>query len=363
MHRIRLLVALALGALLCAAPAAPLSPSGVVVSQVYAGGGNAGASFANDFVELFNGGAAAVDLTGWTVQYASASATTWQATTLGGSIPPGGYFLVGLASAGAAGAPLPAADATGTTNLAVSGGKVALVTDSSPLTCGAAPGSCSAVGSVADLVGYGSATDFEGSAPAPALSSSTAAARAGSGCTDTDSSASDFTADVPAPRNSSASGTVCGVTPPPGSGVPQSATVDVDLQPVLSLALESPSLSFGPAFAGDTPPPIAEHVTVISNDAAGYALTIHRTVFVPADLPLGVSASAPPGAQLGPPLAGGAMVGIPVAPAPDLVIGTSSSLSAVGGDVWPTGIGFTGPLPVVPPGHYSATVTYTLIGQ
>ena len=56
MHRPRLLVALVFAALLLAAPAAPASSSGVVVSQVYAGGGNSGASFTNDFVELFNAG-------------------------------------------------------------------------------------------------------------------------------------------------------------------------------------------------------------------------------------------------------------------------------------------------------------------
>jgi hypothetical protein len=47
----------------------------------------------------------------------------------------------------------------------------------------------------------------------------------------------------------------------------------------------------------------------------------------------------------------------------DLVIGTSSSRSASGGDAWPTTVGFTGPLPVVAPGRYTATVTYTLIGR
>ena len=48
----------------------------VVVSQVFAGGGNAGAPFASDFVELFNRGATTVDVSGWTVQYASATGTT-----------------------------------------------------------------------------------------------------------------------------------------------------------------------------------------------------------------------------------------------------------------------------------------------
>ena len=147
---------------LLAVPTARSASPDIVVSQVYAGGGNSGASFANDFVELFNRGSAAIDVSGWTIQYASAGGTTWQATALSGSIAPGRRYLVQLASAGAVGAPLPTPDATGTTNLAVSGGKVAVVRDSTALTCGASAGSCSAVASVADLVGYGAAVDYEG---------------------------------------------------------------------------------------------------------------------------------------------------------------------------------------------------------
>ena len=94
MHSIRLLVVLAFAALLVAAPASPSSSSGVVVSQVFAGGGNSGASFDHDFVELFNAGSSPVSLGGWSVQYASAASTSWQATALTGSIPARGYFLV-----------------------------------------------------------------------------------------------------------------------------------------------------------------------------------------------------------------------------------------------------------------------------
>ena len=84
-------------AALLAAPAARSASLDLVVSQVYAGG-NAGATFTHDFVELFNRGATAIDVGGWTIQYASASGTTWQATALSGSIQPGRYYLVQLAS-------------------------------------------------------------------------------------------------------------------------------------------------------------------------------------------------------------------------------------------------------------------------
>ena len=95
-----------------AVPAARSASPDVVVSQVFAGGGNAGAPFANDFVELFNRGSTAVDVSGWTVQYASAAGTTWQATALTGSIAPGRHYLVQLASAGGGrrGAPGPGRD-------------------------------------------------------------------------------------------------------------------------------------------------------------------------------------------------------------------------------------------------------------
>jgi hypothetical protein len=54
---------------------------------------------------------------------------------------------------------------------------------------------------------------------------------------------------------------------------------------------------------------------------------------------------------------------IPIAPVADSLLGTTSTPSVAGGDIWPTSIGFTGPLPVVSPGHYTATLTYTVIGR
>ena len=357
------LVAILVTAGALAVPAARSASPDVVVSQVFAGGGNAGAPFANDFVELFNRGSTPVDVGGWTVQYASATGTSWQATALTGSIAPGRRYLVQLASAAAVGAALPTPDATGTTNLAVSGGKLAVVRGSAALTCGAAPGSCSTVSSVADLVGYGGATDYEGSGPAPAIGNTTAAARADGGCTDTDANPADFTAEAPSPRNASAAATTCGVVPPPTGGVSQGATVEVDLPSSLSIALERATVSFGTATSGTTPAPVSERVTVVGNTAAGYAVTIRRTAFQPADLPLGIAGSAPAGGQLGGGLAGGAMAAVPIAPASDLLVGTTSGPSAPAGDVWDTRLGFVSPLPVLPAGRYTATVTFTAIGR
>ena len=61
----------------------------VVISQVYGGGGNSGAPYRSDFIELHNTGTQAVSLSGWSVQYTSAAGSTWQRTDLSGSIAPG----------------------------------------------------------------------------------------------------------------------------------------------------------------------------------------------------------------------------------------------------------------------------------
>src|SRR5512133_2680930 len=363
MHRLRNLFTLALAALLLAAPAAHSASSDMVISQVFSGGGNSNAPYANDFVELFNRGGTTVDLATWSVQYASGAGTTWQVTPLAGFVPPGGRYLVQLASAAAVGAPLPAPDATGTTNLAVSGGKVALVRTATALACGATAGSCSADPGLADLIGYGSATDYEGTGPAPAISNTTAALRAGDGCTDTDANSSDFAPQDPVPGNSAAAVAPCAGAPPPPNGVSANAGVAIDIQPVLSIALERPAISFGQGVSGETPPSVSERVTVASNRATGYALTVHRSAFVPSDLPLGLAASAPAGGQLGAQLAGGTMAAIPIAPAADLLVGTTSAPSAPAGDAWATNVGFTSPLPMVVAGHYTATVTFTAIGR
>jgi hypothetical protein len=351
MKRISLLVLLSVLALPLGAASARASGSGsIVVGEVFAAGGNSGASYANDYVELFNRGAGAVAIDGWTLQYASAASTSWQSTALSGTIPAGGRYLVQLASGGTNGAALPTPDATGTSNLAVTGGKIAVVDSASALSCGASPGSCSAVSGVQDLIGYGGAADYEGSAAAPAPSATTALAREGGGCTDSDDNAADFASAAPGPQNSSAAATACAAGPPPG-GPTGSAGVDVDVQPMLSIALDHPTLSFPAAVPGTTPDPLPEHITVTSNDSSGYTLTVHRTAFSPRDLPLGIGVGS------------GGLVSVPIAPAPDLPLASSSGPSASGGDIVATSVGFVSPLPVVPAGHYTATLTFTVIGK
>lgn len=176
----------------------------VVISEVYGGGGNTGATYRNDFIELFNRGTAPVNLAGWSVQYASSTGTSWAVTTLSGTLQPGQYYLIqeGVGTGGTIN--LPAPDATGTIALSGTSGKVALVNSTTALT-----GSCPATG-VQDLVGYGAATAcFEGAGPTATLSNTTSAIRAGSGCTDAGNNSSDFIAGAPNPQNTASPLAVC----------------------------------------------------------------------------------------------------------------------------------------------------------
>src|SRR4051794_18898358 len=118
-------IAAALTMLALAGPAG--AASNIVVSQVYGGGGNTGAPFQNDFMELFNRGSSPVSLVGMSVQYASATGTgnfgANPVVPLSGILGPGQYYLVQQAG-GALGNPLPVPDASGTVNMSATAGKV-----------------------------------------------------------------------------------------------------------------------------------------------------------------------------------------------------------------------------------------------
>lgn len=175
--------------------------SPVLISQIYGGGGQSGAIYNADYVELHNRGNASVSLSGWSIQYASASGTSWQAVALSGSIAPGGYHLVRLAS-GSIGAALPAADSTGSINMSATQGKVALREGTASFS-GSTPVGQSGL---EDFVGYGSANAYEGGAPAPSPSTTAAIFRADGGAIDTGDNGADFSAGTPDPRNSSYGG-------------------------------------------------------------------------------------------------------------------------------------------------------------
>lgn len=194
---------------------AEAASSTIVISQIYGGGGNAGTTLKNDFVELLNRGTTTISVDGWSIQYASSTGASWNAIPLAGSIQPGQYYLV--AAAGGAGGiqDLPAAQATsGTVNFSATTGKIALVNSSTLLSDACPTGSA-----IVDFVGYGSANCAE-TLPAAALTNTSALLRAGNGCTDTDNNAADFSTGSPSPRNSASPRVTCPVdtTSTPGSG-------------------------------------------------------------------------------------------------------------------------------------------------
>ncbi len=219
---------LATGSFAAAPPPAAAVSTSVVISQVHGGGGNSGAVYRNDFIELYNLGASDVDLSGWSLQYASATGTgnfganSGQLTELSGTLQAGHYFLVQEAAGSGGSTDLPTPNVTDPTPINMSGtaGKVALVTGTATLGCngGSTPCPPEALARVVDLVGWGNANFFEGTGAAPATTNTTAVLRNGGGTIDTDNNAADFTAGPPNPRN----------TPPPDLPPAVSATVPAD---------------------------------------------------------------------------------------------------------------------------------------
>lgn len=179
----------------------------VVISQVYGGGGNSGATYTHDFIELYNRGNTVVTLSGYTLQYSSATGTfsaTNRQTLPDITIQPGKYYLIQEAKGSGGTTPLPTPDLITTEEgngviLALSGtnGKIALANNTTLVTS-------ASDANVVDLVGYGTANIYEGAAAVAALTNTTAALRNNNGCTDTNNNGSDFTTGAPAPRNSAA---------------------------------------------------------------------------------------------------------------------------------------------------------------
>ena len=206
---------LALALVFCVLVAqATFAASNIVISQVYGGGGNSGATYKNDFIEIFNRGTTTQSLAGWSVQYTSAAGTTWtNITNLTGSIAPGHYYLIQEAAGAAGSLNLPTPDATGNIAMSATVAKVALVSSTTALT-----GGCPTGGAIVDFIGYGTgtggATCFEGATAAPTLSNTAAALRAGAGCIDTDSNSADFASGTPNPRNTASPTNNCANNPP-----------------------------------------------------------------------------------------------------------------------------------------------------
>ena len=198
-----------------------VAPS-LAVSQLYTAGGASSAAYNRDYIEIFNRGTVAINLSGLSVQYAPTGTGTFTVISSlpGFSLQPRQYFLISAGTTNAlVGAALPTVDAIGSgTNMTGSVGKVAIVLGTTaltssnvsnpPLTVGnASPGCPTSASLVIDFIGYGTtAACYEGTARAPdptQTNNQQAGFRANGGCTDTNHNGADFSVASASPRNSS----------------------------------------------------------------------------------------------------------------------------------------------------------------
>ncbi|HUS12361.1 MAG TPA: lamin tail domain-containing protein [Pyrinomonadaceae bacterium] len=185
----------------------------LVISQVYGGGGNAGATYTNDFIELFNRGTTTIDfsVTPYSVQYAAATSnfSTSKTDITSGTLLPGHYFLVQQGSGGVVGSALPMPDVSGTINLAATAGKVALISGTTALTGSGCPFGATIV----DFLGYGSTANCFETAPIT-VSGTNSNARSvirTASCSDTNNNFVDFSNPTTAPvaRDTTTTPNIC----------------------------------------------------------------------------------------------------------------------------------------------------------
>ncbi len=198
----------------------------VVISQVNGGGGGATGTYIFDYIELHNVSGITQSLTGFSVQYGSATgnfgsvATNVFAFPAGTSMPAGSYLLIQCGAAGSGGLALPVTPdfiTTGVT-MSASNGKVVLSNQAAALGCGATATACTLpAAAIVDLVAYGTANNAEGGAAVnggTSLTSTQGSLRNNNGCTDTDNNNADFTVvTAPVPHNAASPIAACGVIP------------------------------------------------------------------------------------------------------------------------------------------------------
>ena len=212
-----------------AAAAQDVSPavsSTMRISQVYTRGGEAGANFLNDYIEIFNAGNTTININGWAVVVNTFEGSTQQAFaaqyTSNNQITPGMHLLIRSKGNGSNGQPLTGLLSTiDDISLGSTSGQIFLLSPAQAQTFNAScPTSTGPNGTATDFVGYGPTNCSEGS-PAPALTQSNKAlTRINGGCTDTDNNLSDFSITDPNPRNIFSTPTQCGSASPTPTPTP-----------------------------------------------------------------------------------------------------------------------------------------------
>jgi hypothetical protein len=108
----------------------------VIITEVYGGGGNSGATIKNDYIEIFNTTENPVDISGWSIQYYTATGTSATITVIptGSVIPAKSHFLIQQAAG--TGGTLNLYEPNVIANIAMAGtsGKVVLFTTNSAQT-------------------------------------------------------------------------------------------------------------------------------------------------------------------------------------------------------------------------------------
>lgn len=132
-----------------------VTPPNIIITEVYGGGGNSGATLKNDFVELYNTTTSAVDVSGWSVQYFSASGTTVGTTNKivipdGKSIPAKSHFLIQAAAGSGGSDDLPVPDAVSEIAASNTVGKIILFTSNADIT----------ISDIASITGHAAFKDY-----------------------------------------------------------------------------------------------------------------------------------------------------------------------------------------------------------
>lgn len=185
--------------------------SNIRISQIYSRGGEAGATFQNDYVELFNRGQASVDINGWSLNISNfagvppniqISSTGIRLFNPAGIImTPGSHLLIKFGGSGGSGQPITVSDINlNPVPISDTGAQMVLLDKDKTLPFGYCPAAPDLTGNVVDYVGYGIAICYEGTVTlAPAQDQ--ALLRVGGGCTDNDDNLADFSLATPNPRS------------------------------------------------------------------------------------------------------------------------------------------------------------------
>ena len=193
--------------------------SNIRISQIYTRGGEAGSTFQNDYIELFNRGNVDVDINGWSlnltnlsgippnIQYSASNIRFFNPNGI--VIHPGQHFLMKFGGSGTGGQAINIADATLTPfPISDTGGQIVLIAKDKTLPFGYCPAAPDLTGVVVDYVGYGIAICYEGTVTLPP-GPDQSLTRIGNGCTDNNDNLADFSFATPNPRARSDAATPC----------------------------------------------------------------------------------------------------------------------------------------------------------